>query len=424
MADESDLVIGFRRFRFGIGLVVSLLAAACSGTERSGPTAAGMPSQPTLACRTRPEIACDFAPGPVATNLRFVAISSGDRFSCGLTAEGEAHCWGELSWNGASAPQIADAPVRIGGPPDVRLSALFAARHSMCALAQGSSSDAFCWGETSFGKLGVGTTEGALQPPTPVLGGHAFAALAAGPAHTCGVTRDGEVYCWGLNLHGGLGTGTYGLNADALTPTRIASEDRFASVTAGWEFACALTRDRREVYCWGVNSSRQAGVPPQRRCSVPSLAEDGHPCEPTPVRAAAGRSFTSIAAGFAHVCGLTSSGAVYCWGENGQRQLAAEGVSSDAPLRISSLGAAILVRSGDHHSCAVLAQGALYCWGLNVNRQLGGASLDHSQSVPQRAAPAIAVRDVAGGRDHTCALDLDGRAYCWGSNRYGQLGRL
>lgn len=424
MAAELDIGTAFGRFRFGIGLVLSLLAGACSGTERSGPTEPGMPSQPTLACRTRPEIACDFAPGPVATNLRFVSISSGDHFACGLTAEGEAHCWGELSWNGASAPQIADAPVHIAGPPGVRLSALFAARRSMCVLAQGSS-DAFCWGETSFGKLGVGTTEGLLQPPTRVLGGHAFAALAAGPAHTCGVTRDGEVYCWGLNLHGGLGTGTHGLHADASTPTRIASTDRFASVTAGWEFACALTQDRGEVYCWGVNVSGQAGVPPQRRCSVPSLAEGGHACEPTPVRAAGGLSFTSIAAGFAHVCGLASSGAVYCWGQNGQGQLATEDFRSSAAPRRSFLpGAVILVRSGNHHSCAVLAQGALYCWGSNANRQLGGESLDYARSVPQRAAPAIAVRDVAGGRDHTCALDLDGRAYCWGSNRYGQLGRL
>src|SRR5687767_9530958 len=191
MAAELDIVAAFGRFRFGIGLVLSLLGGACSGTEGSGPTEPGMPSQPTLACRTRPEIACDFAPGPVATSLRFVSISSGDRFACGLTAEGEAHCWGDLSWNGASAPQIADTPVRIAGPPGVRLSALFTARHSMCVLAQ-DISDAFCWGETSFGKLGVGTTEGALQRPTRVLGGHAFAALAAGPAHTCGVTRSEE----------------------------------------------------------------------------------------------------------------------------------------------------------------------------------------------------------------------------------------
>jgi alpha-tubulin suppressor-like RCC1 family protein len=45
--------------------------------------------------------------------------------------------------------------------------------------------------------------------PVAVSGGLAFSAVSAGNDHTCGVTRSGTAYCWGLNSNGQLGDGTH-----------------------------------------------------------------------------------------------------------------------------------------------------------------------------------------------------------------------
>jgi len=40
------------------------------------------------------------------------------------------------------------------------------------------------------------------------MGGLAFSSVSAGWEHSCGVTRQSQIYCWGRNNHGKLGDGT------------------------------------------------------------------------------------------------------------------------------------------------------------------------------------------------------------------------
>jgi alpha-tubulin suppressor-like RCC1 family protein len=66
---------------------------------------------------------------------------------------------------------------------------------------------AYCWGDNSFGQLGDGTQFTRLKP-VPVAGGHRFHRVDAGLRHTCGLTTEDRVFCWGDNLIGQLGIGT------------------------------------------------------------------------------------------------------------------------------------------------------------------------------------------------------------------------
>jgi alpha-tubulin suppressor-like RCC1 family protein len=54
--------------------------------------------------------------------------------------------------------------------------------------------------------------------PVPVAGGHEFVQISAGRAHTCALTPDRIMYCWGRNLFGELGDGT---TTDRLTPAKV-----------------------------------------------------------------------------------------------------------------------------------------------------------------------------------------------------------
>jgi alpha-tubulin suppressor-like RCC1 family protein len=84
----------------------------------------------------------------------------------------------------------------------------------MCGLT--ASGEAYCWGFNRWGQLGDGTTTD-KSTPVAVAGGLQFTSLWAGGRRTCGVTTSGTAYCWGEDRYGALGDGT-GINRTTPTP--------------------------------------------------------------------------------------------------------------------------------------------------------------------------------------------------------------
>ena len=56
--------------------------------------------------------------------------------------------------------------------------------------------------------------------PAAVTGGPVWSRLAVGGSHTCGLTTEGDVYCWGDNLDGQLGDGS---TTDRHAPVAVAT---------------------------------------------------------------------------------------------------------------------------------------------------------------------------------------------------------
>lgn len=122
-----------------------------------------------------------------------------------------------------------------------------------------------------YGALGDGTTSNRLVP-TPVAGGLAFASVSAGDGHTCGVTVGGAAYCWGFNAFGQLGDGT---TTGRVVPTRVVGGHTFGMVSAGtivpfWGHTCGVTTNG-EAYCWGSNVSGELGDGTTTERHVPTL---------------------------------------------------------------------------------------------------------------------------------------------------------
>ena len=79
------------------------------------------------------------------------------------------------------------------------------------------------------------------------------------------------------------------------------------------------------------------------------------------------------------------------------------------------------VSVGGTHACGVTTSGAVYCWGDNGYGQLGDGTSTQRTS-PVRVAAALTFRAVSGGSSHTCGLTTTRLAFCWGDNFRGALG--
>jgi alpha-tubulin suppressor-like RCC1 family protein len=130
----------------------------------------------------------------------------------------------------------------------------------------------------------------------------------------------------------------------------------------------------------------------------------------------------SLAAGYAHACAVSTSGALYCWGQNGFGQLGL-GDTDDrsTPQRVGTQTDWTAVTTGRFHSCGIRAA-QLFCWGSNGFGQASGGD-PGSLLAPEPVVSAVAAwTSISAGDWHTCGLDDLGHAYCWGYDLLGRVG--
>ncbi len=242
-----------------------------------------------------------------------------------------------------------------------------------------------------------------------------FASVEAGLFHSCGLGTDQVTYCWGFNDVGqsgpAPGLAPCGGGPCRRAPGAVPSTEPFTQLSPGFQNTCGLAVDGL-AYCWGTNGAGQLG-----RDSTVTETD-------LPLAVSGGLVFESLSVGTNHTCGITGAGAAYCWGINDQGQLGAptENVSySEVPVAVSSSLTFSAVASGERHSCGLDSEGAAFCWGWNWWGQLGNDSITHS-SVPLRIPGGFRFASLTSGAHHACGVTEEGRAYCWGRGREGQLG--
>lgn len=339
----------------------------------------------------------------------YTRIDGGDFHVCAVDAAGAVRCFGDSlsgQLGGAGIEERFDTVQVIGLLPEVRgLSA--GGRHS---CAHNRFGFVQCWGLNTDGQLGNGKATLRLVP-TPVDDpGRNYAQVAAGSFHSCGLTRQGGVRCWGGNSQQQLGNGDDPLPL-RLTPVDVQGVVAGArAVAVGFDHGCAITATGG-VKCWGFNQQGQLG--------------DGSGLNQSQAVDVTGLSsgVQALALGREHSCALGAQGEVLCWGGNGNGQLGSgDDRDSPAPRAVQGLpGPARAIAAGQFHSCAVTEAGALYCWGLNAEGQLGDGSRSNRLRATLVRGLDADVEKVALGARHSCALRRSGAVDCWGAAFFGLL---
>jgi alpha-tubulin suppressor-like RCC1 family protein len=393
----------------GLGSGVSAIAAgdwhtcaltAGGGVKCWGQNSSGQLGDGTTTSRTTPVDVSGLGSG-------VSAIAAGGSRTCALTAGGGVKCWGSngLGQLGDGTTTSRNMPVDVSGlGSGVR--AIAAGVDHTCALT--ASGGIKCWGNNTYGQLGIGKF-GYRPIPADVSGlGSGVSAIAAGDLHTCALTAGG-VKCWGANRGGQLGNGMWTDSATSVDVSGLGSGVR--AIAAGDLHTCALRAGG--VKCWGRNSSGQLG--------------DGTTTSrttPVDVSGLGAGMIAAIATGGLHTCALTAGGGVKCWGSNLYGQLGdGTTTSRNMPVDVSGLGSGVVaIAAGRYHTCALTAGGGVKCWGWNYHGQLGDGTTTNRTTPVDVSGLGSGVVAIAAGRWHTCALTAGGGVKCWGWNYHGQLG--
>ncbi len=362
-----------------------------------------------------------------------VLTSSGQLYAFGDNREGQLGNATNIETEKPNpTPTLVSLPGEIG--PVTQIAA--GADHS---LALTSSGQLYAFGDNETGQLGNATNVETEKPnPTPTvvsLPGEVgpVTLIAAGESHSLAVTSSGQLYAFGYNRYGQLGNATnIGTPKPTPTPTLVSLPGEVGvptQIAAGAVHSLVVTSSG-QLYAFGFNYYGQLGTTSNLETSnanpIPALVslpgEVGAP--------------TQIAAGASHTLALTSSGQLYAFGRNQYGQLGSEvnsetNIANPTPALVSlpgEVGAPTQIAAGENHSLAVTSSGQQYAFGANRSGQLGSAvntETDRANPTPALVAlmPGTTIAaDAKGSNAHQSLAIVSGLAITSSTLPAGQLG--
>lgn len=414
-----------------------------------------------LACsETRQPLADGGAGGDAAVPVG-PQLALGSSHTCAIFGGGAVRCWGDNGSGQLGRPPafdpLAEYSVDLG--TDRRATGVYAGQYHTCAILDGGA--VRCWGDNTFGQLGLGDManrgDGVLAMGEGLalvdLGtGERAVSLALGGTATCALLEDGRVKCWGDPYEGATGhgdveprggsPGTMGDNLPAVDLGLRAGARMKVRAIEAFEYHsfCAILDDPEPntsgLKCWGSNDYCELGLGSHDsgRGAVPGSLGDGLAWIDIGTSASgATRKAVALAGGFQSICVLGDDGVVKCWGTNrsgelglgttGDPRSCSPGEMGNAGL-VPLPGPAAAISARLEHACALLTTGEATCWGVNTSGQLGTGDMTGrlSPSDPLVFPPGFTPERLVLGDHHSCAVSADRRATCWGSDQQGQLG--
>lgn len=276
-------------------------------------------------------------------------------FTCALTMTNTVKCWGQNSTGSLGNGTFADSasPTDVVGLSDVNI--VSAGAFGACATV-GVARDLYCWGSNFRGEATGGTpTDSGVSSPFPVPGQTGIVGVARGANAACDVNSLGTVRCWGDWSRGLTGPDNYA--AQSTTLTVVTGLPAVVELASSGATMCART-SAGAVYCWGTVDQRKTA--------------DGYDSviDPTPRLVTGLPAASELTGGALHLCARTSSGDVWCWGNDDYDQIG-DGTYGDNTLKIdlvphkSNVTGALAIDGGAFSSCAVVPNGNMSCWGFS-----------------------------------------------------------
>jgi len=315
---------------------------------------------------------------------------------------------------------------------------LFAGKGHTLALTK--EGDVLSWGQNDTGQLGYKTGGKQSNIPKKIEELKEIVGLSSTGNHSLAVNKNGEVYAWGLNFTGQLGTGDR-INSEV--PKMVQGLPAISKVAAGHKFSLAATKNG-EVYAWGAScdtsASKRAKVLLEKMGSNILGLQGGYydntsnsntsydldqDClneetikikSMTPVKLPVS-GITQMSVGYGHALMLTSSGKVIAFGCNLYGQVGNEpGQKKGQWMRtVDGLENVKAVAAGARHSLFLTKDGSVYAAGANFSGQLGDRT-DINRGTVAKVAGLPAISEIYAGFDYSIAVANDGTVWAWGIN--------
>jgi len=321
------------------------------------------------------------------------------------TGGGDPLCVSSFSVTALPPPAIDGQPELINLPATA--TSLAAGAHH--ALVLDCNGEVWSWGANDFGELGSANGQARVQPEQ-VAGVSDVQAVATGSYHSLALHDDGRVSAWGYGDFGQLGLGTQSSHS---TPQQLSNPTGVTQLAAGSFHSLALTAND-QVFAWGFNHAGQLG-------QTDLLDRD----VATQITALSGLSVARISAGDGYSLAMLSDGSVRSWGDNSAGQLGTGTIGSGSAAISIPLGlpTVVAIAAGDDHVLALADDGQVWSWGSNDAGQLGRNLAQPSGDGNPAPVPGLSgITSISAGFKFSVAVDSSGGVWTFGLNDSGQLG--
>ncbi len=245
--------------------------------------------------------------------------------------------------------------------------------------------------------------------------------LSVGSHHNCLIDQYGDLSCWGKNTKGQLGVLNTEKSFIRKAPTvfnshnLLTSKEFFIDIATGENHTCTITSSKN-VYCWGDNSKGQLGTG-----DLISIGDSSsHPLisninfqNSIPVKLFLGGDTSCLKS-----ISPTSQDEFYCWGNWGKNEF------KKLPTKLTFGNQIIKASFSSHHGCFILESGKAHCWGSNGLGQLGLEN--NLEKTLENASESVliseSIKDISVGGAHTCVTTSPGKLKCFGKTESGALG--
>lgn len=282
-------------------------------------------------------------PERIGSESNWLVVSVGSAHTCALKEDRTLWCWGinEPVWKITN--QNNNIPLQLEG----NWFSVSAGLGHTCGIK--SDNTLWCWGDNFWGQIGDGTGgsfESNKNIPVNIGNNSKWKSISAGGSQTCAIKIDGTLWCWGINIFGQLGNGTYD---NSPLPVQAGTDTDWTMVSTFTTDTCGIKTDKT-LWCWGGNEGK-----------IPKLISK--------------EEWLGVSTGEWKYCGVKIDNTLWCLREDlffGHKL-----------KQIDDYKDWLSISFGTAHTCAIKTDNTLWCWGDNIYGQLGTGDYEFREEPTQ-----------------------------------------